>query len=222
MPQLRLSCGIFLLSRKSGRLHVCVVKKRHTYSIMDILGGTYTGDTMAHVVNTMSKREQSLLGSFDAMWVDVWGSLDIATDMYQRGKVRYAELRPDTVAIVASVEPIYEIPKGRPNLREPILTCAMREHSEETGIVPTDYEIMQPFPQLRYYFTDMGKLYKYIYFIAYSVHCRATDVSNCEIDHVRWLSLPDLYKLYIQGQFPVYKWARSIFRKCSTLSVNTI
>ena len=222
MPQLRLSCGIFLLSRKSGKLHVCVVKKRHTYSIMDILGGTYSSETVAHVVNTMSTREQSLLSSFDAMWVDVWGALDIATDMYQRGKAKYTELRPDTVPILNSTEPIYEIPKGRPNLREPILTCAMREHSEETGIVPADYEIMQPFPQLRYYFTDMGKLYKYIYFIAYSGECRATEVSNCEIDHVRWLSLTELNKLYTQGQFPVYKWVRSIFRKCSTIAINTI
>ena len=201
---------------------MCVVKKRHTYSIMDILGGTYTGDTMVHVVNTMSTREQSLLGSFDAMWVDVWGSLDIATDMYQRGKVRYAELRPDTVAIVAAVEPIYEIPKGRPNLREPLISCAMREHGEETGITPADYDVVYPLPQLRYYFTDMGRLYKYIYFIAYSDECLLTNVSNHEIDHVRWMSLADLHKLHTRGQFPVYNWVRGVFRKCSAISQTTI
>jgi 8-oxo-dGTP pyrophosphatase MutT (NUDIX family) len=53
----------------------------------------------------------------------------------------------------------WEIPKGRKNGPEKILNCAIRETSEETGLYPTDYNILldeeplklvQPTPTARY------------------------------------------------------------------------
>jgi 8-oxo-dGTP pyrophosphatase MutT (NUDIX family) len=197
----------------NNKLFICIVKKRHTYSIMDILGGEYTDESLPKIVNTMSAREQTLLGDFDAMWLDVWGSTAIASDMYNRGKARYADMRPDLIKITGSMETIYEIPKGRPNLREAPIICAMREHTEETGISAANYELIEPLSHLRYYFSDMGKLYKYIYFIAYAQTCHTSTISNGEIDHVRWATIADLARLYSTGQFPAYKWVRGVIRR---------
>ena len=217
MPQIRTSCGVLLLSyNDTGQICVCIVKKRHTYSIMEILNGEYTSAQMQGIVDSMSEREQLLLGDFDTLWIDVWGSVSIAQDMYRRGLSAYQRHRPDTIRPTKSSEPIYEIPKGRPNMRESHIACAVREHAEETGIVPAQYVLSCPSARYTYYFKDMGKLYKYVYFVGYADHPYRSDISNYEISQVAWMSIRDLKKLNRTGQFPMYSWIRNIMREYGT------
>ena len=214
MPQIRTSCGVLLLSHDDRKqMCVCVVKKKHTYSIMEILNGEYSARQLPGIINTMSAREQALLGDFDRLWTDVWGSAAIAHDMYRRGLAAYKRHRPDLVCPTACTEPIYEIPKGRPNIRESHIACAIREHTEETGIAHTQYSLNCPSACYKYYFEDMGKMYKYVYFVGYAEQPYHSDMSNYEIAQVVWAGIADLKKWHTAGQFPMYSWIRKIMRE---------
>lgn len=206
---IRLSCGVFLVAPDSdGKLRLCVIQKKHTYAMVDLVCGNYTPETATRLVNMCSVREQALFHSYDAMHFDVWGEVG-SRATYNKGRVLYETCAIDTIQIVSSRQPIFEIPKGRPNTRESPLKCALREHHEETGITNEQYDLVDPAKYMTYYFSDGGNRYKYIYYLAYADAPIESSLSSHEVGCVRWVSLEDMQTLTGNSQFPIYRWARN-------------
>lgn len=94
-------------------------------------------------------------------------------------------------------EPEWEFPKGRKNIKEKDLECALREFGEETG-VPVSYvqviENLCPFEEI--FIGSNSKSYKHKYFLAHVDYPLSTAISLqnfqlSEISRVEWKNLEE-------------------------------
>ena len=75
--------------------------------------------------------------------------------------------------------PEWGIPKGRRNLKESNLHCAIREFEEETGIKKTQYNLIYQIDPIDELFSGSNNIrYKHIYYVANAKN----NINNLEID----------------------------------------
>ena len=100
-------------------------------------------------------------------------------------------------------EPEWGFPKGRRNLNEKNLKCALREFYEETGILKTNLIILNKlFPLHEIFYGTNGILYKHIYYIA--LYNSSEDISIgkihedqlTEVGDIQWKSINDCLQLF--------------------------
>lgn len=89
-------------------------------------------------------------------------------------------------------------PKGRRNLHEKDLSCALREFEEETGYNRHNLTIIEnltPFEEI--YIGSNNKCYKHKYFIGFMNYENTLDISNfqqSEVSNLQWKSYNDCIK----------------------------
>lgn len=93
---------------------------------------------------------------------------------------------------------LWEIPKGRKNINETFMDCAIREFKEETGINYKNYTIMFDLDPIVNSYTSFSTTYANKYYIAYEAkHSNPkVDFSNniqvSEIQDIKWVELDEI------------------------------
>lgn len=181
--------------------------------------------------SNMTGKERSKIysSSFDSLWNEMWcrgNSKDEhntrnfnkeckeSNEKFDRLKEGYAIKSEDgntsyinMEMLLNSTEPIYSetewgFPKGRRNINEDDVSCAIREFREETGIAIKDIRINKDIKPLEEVFTGSNNIrYKHVYYIARYYNTQYTskqsrpqlyDPDNCvqtkEVKDVQWFT----------------------------------
>ena len=99
------------------------------------------------------------------------------------------------------IEPEWGFPKGRRNVKESDIDCAIREFEEECGIINCEYKLLKHIdPVIEEYKAKNNVVYKHIYYIAkyigysnreFYIDPNIKSQSN-EIGLIQWFSLEEL------------------------------
>jgi 8-oxo-dGTP pyrophosphatase MutT (NUDIX family) len=201
--------GLSVLFRNS--LHVTLVRRKHSLGFMEFIRGRYNIDNIDGLLDLFAQMVESeieLIGgaeSFDELWFNVWpndsSSSNYSTE-YSIAKAKYHKLKNVVDEVlnldfyVKNVKPDWDtpewgLPKGRRNMNESDVECAIREFKEETGLVKDDIIIFDNIPPLSETFTGTNGIeYRHIYFLAVSYKINELQID--ENNNVQFLEIGDI------------------------------
>lgn len=124
---------------------------------------------------------------------------------YVTKKTRFEELISDGGKLIkelishsVSADPIWEIPKGRPDNNEKPLDTAMREFTEETNGIAKHYRIVHEIEPIKINYMNNDCLYNNDYFVAIAnPDWNPSELfheyeNNREVEEVRWINTDEI------------------------------
>lgn len=193
-----------------------MICRKNSLGYVDFLRGKYqlyNKNYLMNLINEMSNNEKNNLldVDFDVLWIDLWGKNQNAKNQYKKeeqiSKNKFMMLKKGIMAnnefytieslINESItnwnEPEWGFPKGRRNIRESNLQCAIREFEEETGHRQQNIKIImniKPFNEI--FIGSNLKSYKHKYFIAKSINnCDMSSFQKTEVGEMKWFTLDE-------------------------------
>jgi len=143
-------------SHTAGTLKVLLICRRDSLSFIEFVRGKYsipdTSERQAYLsalFKGMTVAEHAKLRSmgFEGLWKSLWGSAAHTHKAdYENSNRKYHQLHIGKLLDenpTAWTEPEWGFPKGRKNLNETDLQCAMREFYEETNLSRHTYTLLQ-------------------------------------------------------------------------------
>lgn len=193
------------------KIKLLMIRRKNSLNYIEFIRGKYETTDKEHLnkmFKFMTKEENCKITSFsfESMWNDIWKET-AKSKVYQKefnmSKLKFEELKsknfhdllnPDNQSIYQ--EPEWGFPKGRRNISEKNLDCAIREFYEETNYSLTNMHLLERINCLEeeYEGTNLVK-YKHVYYIASSPdndESELNDVDNLnEIGEIGWFSIPE-------------------------------
>ncbi len=179
--ELALFCGF------KNDLKFLMIRRKHTLGFLEFIRGRYYIDNVDGIIflfKQMTPEEIKKISSytFDALWFEVWGNRNknSHSSEYAMSKEKFSQLSDENNGYlplrfyVDNVTPLWDqpewgFPKGRRNVRESDLSCAVREFKEETGLNDQDFVVLTKINPIEETFTGTnGVRYKHIYYLAIS------------------------------------------------------
>lgn len=170
-----------------------LVQRKDSLCYVEFIRGKYTLHNRAyisHLLSNMTREERHRLSSmsFDDLWCNFWQDdrSKRFLNEYNQSRTRFEQLRAgfglktvssgeivatDLANLIATSGPGYEetewgFPKGRRNIDETDGNCAVREFSEETGLLGSDVEPLRPCRSFEETFTGSNKVrYRHVYYV---------------------------------------------------------
>lgn len=177
------SFGIACFRHITGNgYEVALVRRRYTYEFRIFAYGDYKMykpprmgpdlNALSALLSKMTVDEKLLIltWDFDRIWYKIWLSNTLPPDIQREKFSRLINtVGKETLTCLInnsnSVDPIWELPKGRKDLLESDIECAVRELGEETGIKRNMY-IIHLNEYIRVNLRDMGSNYTMKYWSA--------------------------------------------------------
>jgi 8-oxo-dGTP pyrophosphatase MutT (NUDIX family) len=190
-----------------------MIRRKDSFGYIDFMRGKYTlqqKESLQKSIDEMSNEEKTrvLENDFDTLWKQLW--LDNISSQYKNEEnisMKKYELvknglyiNTEWITLKDMVENSptcwdeteWEFPKGRRNMNEKDMDCALREFEEETGIPSTTIKIVEnviPYEEL--FIGSNHKSYKHKYFLAMLTD-EMVDLSGfqkSEVSKVEWKTL---------------------------------
>lgn len=211
------SYGIILYKKNESNYNYLMIRRRHTLGYVEFIRGKYNLENYKYIFNifkimTKDERLKILESDFDILWNDLWMNKNNKQykSEYMKSKTKFNKLKNGilTQNIIINLkyindqtdyiytEPEWGFPKGRRNIREEDLECAIRECHEETGISKDKYLITNKIFSETFLGTNNIK-YRHIYYLSeYTSNEEVIfDKSNftqiSEISAVKWLNIDE-------------------------------
>jgi 8-oxo-dGTP pyrophosphatase MutT (NUDIX family) len=175
--------------------------------------GRYDDDKkLAYLLEQMTQIEidDIINRDFDELWNELWDVNNIRNKNHYKeytiSKQKFYELRLDSITnnIIKDTKPLYNFnewgfPKGRRELYESDLICAMRELEEETFLKENDYIVLENCKKIKEYLTGTNGInYLHNYFIALTPATALAPVTappNKEIGDIKYCDYNDCIDL---------------------------
>ena len=183
-----ISLGIILVDKQHDSLKYLMIQRRDTLGFVEFMRGKYSVNNINYIkklfkIMTRTERELILENNFDTLWENLWMKNDnrysfnehkVSKNKFQMFKqgIELNDKKVSFKTIHSEVPVIYEspewgFPKGRRNLYETDIDCAIREFEEETGINNKQYNILLEVNRVQETFYGSNNIrYKHIYYIA--------------------------------------------------------
>lgn len=163
---------------KNNQEHVLeyfMVQRRCTMGYIDFLRGKYTDKKYLLICfqeMTQNERRDLLEKDFETLWDDLWmnHNSNVYINSFINAKQKFdkldiAELLSVTVSDWEDTE--YGFPKGRKNVNESNIQCAIREFKEESGFKKEDFVLYNNNVTFQEIFKGTnGIMYRHVYYIA--------------------------------------------------------
>lgn len=206
------SIGIIAYTYDSnGNRKYLMIRRRDTLGFVDFMRGKYNVNNKLYLLNimnemTLQERYSLLNNTFDELWDTLWGeniSLKYLNEKIS-SKHKFEALQ-NGVSNNEEKYTLYDLinectskwreqewgfPKGRRNYKESDLTTALREFSEETGILLSDYDVIKNIAPIEEIFIGSNfKSYKHKYYLAEIRNVvRFSDYEKSEVSKVTLMS----------------------------------
>ena len=221
-----ISIGIILFKKYNNKIHYLLVQRKDTLGFVEFMRGKYNLENIEYLnklFEIMTEKERNLIvnNSFDNLWNTLWMKQNnkLYHNEYDSSKKKFNLLKKgifykncsfslktlNDLNNIKYYEPEWGFPKGRRNLRENNLNCAIREFEEETGIKKNQYNILFQIDPIEELFSGSNNIrYKHIYYIAKSTSLLDNitlklDKFNfnqiSEISNIKWFSFVDSLKI---------------------------
>jgi 8-oxo-dGTP pyrophosphatase MutT (NUDIX family) len=207
-----------------------MVQRKDSLSYVEFIRGKFDIKNKKYIMRLLSsmtpdERQKIADNDFDTLWKDMWckheqqesnknfnkefNEASEKINILKKGYVLQTEEGEEitfslekalTETVAEYTESEWGFPKGRRNINEDDVSCAVREFREETGISPKNIRLCQDIKPLEEIFTGTNKIrYKHVYYIAKYINTpdlpKLFDPYNkqqCkEIKDVRWFSYQD-------------------------------
>jgi 8-oxo-dGTP pyrophosphatase MutT (NUDIX family) len=172
-------------------LQFLLIQRRDSIGYIELIRSKYKLTDMPFIKQqvegtTRKEREQLLTWSFDQLWTGLWGPMNSAENRqykqeYEVAKGKFEHFRQGhthedgTMIRLADViaeapvlweTPEWGFPKGRRNIHETDLACALREFEEETGLKKECIQIMSNVEPIVETFVGNNNIkYRHVYYI---------------------------------------------------------
>jgi 8-oxo-dGTP pyrophosphatase MutT (NUDIX family) len=196
---------------ESEALEYLLIRRKDSLSFVEFLRGKYgvsDDEYITKIIRGMTQKEQEmiLLGSFDDLWLKLWGESSPSRSHrndYDISKKKYYQIFDKLESIIGMnpskwMEPEWGFPKGRRNPHEMDINCAIREFQEETGLKRMDFSMIQNLnPISETFFGSNGVHYCHKYYIALCnnlVNVKMNldnEFMASEIGEIKWCSLDE-------------------------------
>ncbi len=165
-----------------------MVQRKDSLCYVEFMLGKYRVDNDAYLlalVSSMTSAEQERLSSgmsFEELWKDLWQVSSCGSymkeyyDAHRKFHVLRAagtlgnllrEVRTRAEHHPPLDEPEWGFPKGRRNLTETDVACALREFTEETALQPSSIRLLRGVAPMEETFTGTnGVRYRHVYYLA--------------------------------------------------------
>lgn len=223
-----ISFGVICYRICNNNLEYLMVQRKDSLSYVEFLRGKYNLDHCGYIMKLFSnmteyERDQIDKHDFVYLWKELWQSDDCKSFQkefkeYTDAKNKFEKLKEginikskksdtyffDIKFILENTpcnlkEPEWGFPKGRRNINEDNVICAIREFKEETGINPANIMLLancKPFEEL--FSGSNNVMYKHIYYLA-TCNKQAeknqfnpkNKVQSREIKDMKWLTYDD-------------------------------
>lgn len=200
-----------------------MVQRKDSLSYVEFIRGKYSPENRMYILKlftnmTSDERERIRDNDFDTLWKNMWCKTEEETNRnftkeYTEAYEKFNMLRKgyflkteDNSIIQFSFDYIFEntdalyeetewgFPKGRRNINENDIACALREFKEESGINVKSIRLLHDVKPLEEIFSGSNKIrYKHVYYLAKYVS-DVHDASNyCkEIKDVKWFTYEEM------------------------------
>jgi 8-oxo-dGTP pyrophosphatase MutT (NUDIX family) len=205
-----------------------MVQRKDSVCFIEFIRGKYSLSNREYIMTlfrnmTPIEREVVKNNSFENIWLTIWNKSHRSFSEHSVAHDKFNALKLGLLTenglvfgieyVLAHTEPVcgeqrWEFPKGRRNMHETNIDCAVREFEEETNIKRHNMFVSSKHPPV--YLEKMGcngVLYRGMYFVAkYTdretfVQGALTETQKCEISCVKWHNYKTaLAHLYNEGQ----------------------
>ena len=212
-----ISLGVIIFKKTSHNLKYLVIQRKDTLGFVEFMRGKYNIENIKYIrqlfeIMTVKEKEEVVSNNFDYLWDKLWLNKNNRHfhNEYTSSKLKFNKLKKgfyeknkfiNLSIINKESEPKYDepewgFPKGRRNIREKDIDCAMREFNEETGIDETKYKLLNIKPISESFIGTNNIRYKHIYYIGEAKDTvpnkLSIDKSNInmvsEISNIEWVS----------------------------------
>jgi len=219
-----ISSGIILFRKDNDNIKYLLVQRKDTLGFVEFMRGKYNLENIKYIsklFEIMTENERLLLinSTFDSLWNKLWMKKDNKQyhNEYDSSKKKFNLLKKgiyiknnlislNTIHYNNKVfwyTPEWGIPKGRRNLKESNLDCAIREFEEETGLKKNQYNLIYQIEPIEELFSGSNNIrYKHIYYIANAknnINNLAIDKNNfsqvSEISNINWFTFDQCMKV---------------------------
>lgn len=189
-------------------------QRRDNFEYMDFLRGIwYSAEVLPSLFSSMSIEERNRLRNytFQELWDDLWVEHDsrIYRDGFIKAKKKYDSIKHIIPYILDNTtskvnDPPWGFPKGKKNNpNEQMMTCAVREFTEETHIQVEEKDIVKPEPYIEHFQGSNDKEYSTYYYLTKIPEMINPDKINTpgrirsqaiseEASELKWVSYPEV------------------------------
>ena len=198
----RLSYGIVLFNDKK---EIVMIERKDSISFIEFIRGKYKLEEPEYIqllFNRMSVLEKVVLlnSSFNNLWNNLWYNQNSNKD-YSKSFNKFKKVNIKHFIDNSTKNYLYnewEIPKGRRNMNETDLDCAIREFKEETNIPPNKYKIIDHEPFMEEYIGSNNITYKNVYYVGkisdYDLIINKNNIDQIsEIKSIEWINKEEYY-----------------------------
>jgi len=202
-----------------NKFEIILIRRKDTIGYVEFLRGKYSienKDYIIELLNLMTQYEKDKLinvRDFDKLreMLGMTKKSSAYKNEYEDAKAKFNVLLEDEQdgldKLVLKSQtfwdtPEWEIPKGRRHNNEKNINCAVREFTEETGLVPNDFLIYPNIKPLEELYTGINKIkYRHVYYFAEfdSFKKLNLDINNkhqaCEIGDINWFTYTNCMKI---------------------------
>ncbi len=196
-----------------------MIRRKHSLSYIEFIRGKYDInklDTIISLFKNMSPEEIDTISKndFDYLWYNLWKKTSkskIFQKEFKQSKEQFEKLiLMEQLCKLVKIKPTYDspewgFPKGRRNLFEKNIDCAIRELEEETTIKPDNVEILTKISNVVEQYVGSNNIeYRHIYYLNYMDTNEysdeyfnmiySNDLSNYEVGSVKWFSWDEAVK----------------------------
>ena len=226
-----------------------MIQRKDSCCYIEFLRGRYRLDNINYILKlfkniTSEEKENIKKTNFDILWKNLWRDYDINKFKkdYIQSKNKFNKLKEGFLVndILINLDYIisnsynskkiyneteWEWPKGRRNLNEHSIKCAIREFEEESGLLKNKIELVSTKSYEEIYIAVNNVRYRHIYYIAKCINYDNSinnlynpynKIQTKEVKNVKWLNYDNVIKnirdIYIE-RIELFKRIDKIIKK---------
>jgi 8-oxo-dGTP pyrophosphatase MutT (NUDIX family) len=199
-------------------IEILMIQRRDSIGFIELIRAKYKLTDIDYIKEqvegtTVEERQKLVSSPFEDLWVGLWGQTTFETKQYKQeydqAKYKFEQLLKgieidgtfiSLQLLINSVEtkwstPEWGFPKGRRNMLEKDVQCAVREFCEETGLTENQFTLFKNIHPIHETFYGNNNIhYCHVYYLAW-IHPsikvqfnKENEVMIKEIGDIQWLS----------------------------------
>ena len=204
-PSLRLKKNINFdiqnIKNQNSNIKFLMIQRKNSLGYLEFIRGRYdenNDQNINYIFEQMTQNEiqDILTKDFDFLWNDLWDENNIKNKNYMTSRQKFYELKLNKSEIINNLKPKYlynewGFPKGRRELYESDIICAIREFEEETNIKENMYNLLESCSKIKENLigtNGINYLHNYFLAILSTDKINNIDSNNREIGNIKVMS----------------------------------
>jgi len=187
----KISLGVVAFKHNKGKINYLMIMRKNSHGFVEFMRGKYNLNNEKLLERlfdemTINEKKKIISSEFKTLWKELWIKTDVKSQSkrqlmeFIKSEKKFNKLKKGYVnknrkvnlntyiddSITNWKEPEWGFPKGRRNIRENDLNCAIREFKEETGINFGEFHIYTELNTFSETFVGSNNIkYRSIYYI---------------------------------------------------------